>query len=341
MVPAISYGWLLSHLSFYFGAGLLFSFTKLLLGGRFDHVLGIGALTPYADVATVHFVQAREIALQRQGVFPAPHPLAGIANVDYTLYSRVMSWMGARFYRRSRASIVAISESVKRDLVEFEGANPDLISVVPNGVDIDRFCAANRERYRTVTRKELMLTDEEVAVLFVGNSWGRKGLRSAIEAISGSDQADVRLVVVGEGEQRGFVSGLAPDVAKRIIFVGSEFSQVERYYAAADVFMFPTVYEPFGLVILEALSSGLPSIFSACAGASEWLEDGVDAIFLHNPVDGQEARSALNSITSDPEFAATLSLNGRQAAETLQWSNVVTGLLAASMSQKLTAATKV
>jgi UDP-glucose:(heptosyl)LPS alpha-1,3-glucosyltransferase len=312
----------------------------MLQGGGFDHVLGIGALTPYADVATVHFVQAREITLQRRGVFPAPHPLMGIANVDYTLYSRVMSWMGGRYFRRSSASIVAISESVKRDLVEFEGANPDFISVVPNGVDIERFCPANRARYRDATRQELKLTDNELAVLFVGNSWGRKGLRSAIESVSGSDHVNVRLIVVGEGERQGFVADLAPEVAKRIIFVGLEFSQVERYYAAADVFMFPTVYEPFGLVILEALSSGLPSVFSACAGASEWLEDGVDAVFLHNPVDGQEARAALDSITSDAAFAARLSLNGRQAAETLQWSNVVAGLLAASKSHKLTAVTR-
>jgi glycosyltransferase involved in cell wall biosynthesis len=148
------------------------------------------------------------------------------------------------------------------------------------------------------------------------------------------------LLVVGEGEQGGFMAGLPPEVAQRIIFVGSEFNQVERYYAAADVFMFPTVYEPFGLVILEALSSGLPSVFSACAGAAEWLQDGVDAVFLHNPLDGQEARMALASITSDPAFAARVSFNGRRAAETLSWSNVATGLLAASKSHKLTAVTR-
>ncbi len=335
IVPEFSFGWLIPHLSFYVAIRLRFLFS-MLLGprGGFDHVLGIGALTPFADVATVHFVQARELTLQREGVFPAPHPLAGVANVDYTLYGRIMSWMGARFYSHSNASIVAISESVKQDLAEFEGAPLASITVVPNGVDIHRFSPANRGRFRAVTRQELKLSDTDVAVLFVGNSWGRKGLRCAIEAICGPGREHVRLLVVGDGELQGFIDGLGPDVVRRITFIGSRFSSVEQYYAAADVFLLPTIYEPFGLVILEALASGLPSIFSASAGASEWLEDGVDAVFLQDPLDGLEARAALDSIITNPEFAARLSANGRLKAQQMQWSAVATGLLKASALHK-------
>jgi len=109
---------------------------------------------------------------------------------------------------------------------------------------------------------------------------------------------------------------------------------VERYYAASDIFILPTMYEPFGLVILEAMASGLPSIFSACAGASEWLEDGVDALFLSDPADGDEARQALRSISASPEFAQRLSRNGRRAAERLQWTSVGVQLIDASAGRK-------
>ena len=333
-IPAVSIGWFLGHMSFYAAAKLRFWLAGLLRRRPFDVVLGVGALTPFADVTTVHFVQAREIELQRQGVIPRPRPLMGLAGLDYALYSRVMAWLGTRFYKNSSASIVAISHSVKLDIALFEGANPAAISVVPNGVDLERFCIENRKRFRDSTRLTLGLSDAHLAVLFVGNSWGRKGLATAIQAISGPGQAHVRLVVVGEGDPTSFVEGLPEGLAERIIFTGPKSDDVERYYAAADIFILPTLYEPFGLVILEALASGLPSVFSACAGASEWLEHGVDSIFLRDPSDWKEAQAALLSIIENPEFAQRLAVNGRRSAERLEWLSVGNQLIEASTARK-------
>ena len=333
-VPAVALGWFLSHMTFYLAARARFLFRRLTFQKPFDVVLGVGALTPFADVTTVHFVQAREIELQRQGLIPRPRPLAGLAALDYMLYSRTMAWLGARFYRGSKASIVAISQSVKQDLALFEGANPAAISVVPNGVDVERFSPVIRKHCRAETREKLGLADSDVAVIFVGNSWGRKGLSTAIKAIDGPDHSNVRLIVVGDGEPSSFVQSLPTELAGRIIFVGPKSADVERYYAASDIFMLPTLYEPFGLVILEALASGLPSIFSACAGASEWLEDGVDAVFLRDPSDGDEARVALQNVISSPEFARRLSENGRLAAERLQWSNAGRQLIETAAARK-------
>ena len=212
-IPSLPLGWFLGHMSFYLGARGRFLLGRLTFQKPFEVVLGVGALTPFADVTTVHFVQAREIELQREGLIPRPRPLVGLAGIDYALYSRTMAWLGGRFYRGSNASIVAISQSVKQDLALFEGANPAAISVVPNGVDVVRFCPANRERYRATTRESLGLTAANTAVLFVGNSWGRKGLATAIEAIDGPDQSDVRLIVVGDGEPSSFVETLPAELA--------------------------------------------------------------------------------------------------------------------------------
>jgi glycosyltransferase involved in cell wall biosynthesis len=334
MILALPIGWLLAHVSFYLSARVRFAVANWLRLQPFDLILGIGALTPFADVATVHFVQAREIELQRQGLLPRPRTLRGLGGLDYALYGRLMAWMGGRFYRQSSASIIAISQSVKQDLALHEGASLARIAVVPNGVDTARFCPENRARYRAATRKSLELSDANIAVLFVGNSWGRKGLAVAIQAIDGPDQQEVRLIVVGDGEPAGFTDGLSAELRDRIRFVGAKSQDVERYYAAADCFLLPTLYEPFGLVILEALASGLPSVVSACAGASEWLEDGVDAIFLRDPGDGAEARAALRSIITNPAYAARLSVNARQTAERLQWSRVGRQLIEAAPARR-------
>jgi UDP-glucose:(heptosyl)LPS alpha-1,3-glucosyltransferase len=329
-VAAPRAGWFLSHATFYVVLRVRFAFVRLVGRHPFDLVLGIGALTPFADVATVHFVQARELELQRRGAFPRERRRGGLASLDYGLYARTMRWMGRRFYRRARGTIVAISEAVKHDLVVFEGAEPERVVVVPNGVDVDRFHPVNRDLHRAEMRERLGLSDSDIAVLFVGNSWGRKGLRTAIEAIGGPGQTNIRLVVVGDGEPAAFVEGQPSEVIDRIIFAGTESGGIERYYASADVFLLPTLYEPFGLVILEALASGLPTIVSACAGASEWLEDGVHAVLLRDPTDGVEARAALRSVIDDPAFAGVLAEGGRRAALGLQWTAVVGGLVAAA-----------
>jgi UDP-glucose:(heptosyl)LPS alpha-1,3-glucosyltransferase len=238
-----------------------------------------------------------------------------------------MGWLGRRFYRTTDARIVTISESVKQDLALLEEAPLEAMAVVPNGVDVERFHPGNRERHRDSTRKELGLEEGHIAVLFVGNSWGRKGLRTAIEAVDMPDHANVRLVVVGDGVEAPFLAGLKPEVTARIIFAGAQVRDVERFYAAADIFILPTLYEPFGLVVLEAMASGLPTIVSACAGVAEWLEDGADVVLLRNPEDGAEARAALQSLLRDSTLLARLALNGRSAAEGLQWSGIADRLL--------------
>jgi UDP-glucose:(heptosyl)LPS alpha-1,3-glucosyltransferase len=329
-LPAAKAGWSLTHALFYAAANARFGLARLLRRRPFDLVLGIGALTPFADVATVHFVQAREQDLERRKLFPKQRTRSRLASIDYALYSRAMSWIGRRFYGQSKSLIVAISESVKRDLATLEGAPLDDMVVVPNGVDVERFHPDNRTRHRAATRAELGLAEQDVAVLFVGNSWGRKGLRTAIEAIRGPGHENVRLVVVGDGVAAPFLKGLPASVAQRIVFAGTQRHEVERFYAAADVFMFPTLYEPFGLVVLEAMACGLPTIVSACAGAAEWLHDGVDLVLLRDPSDGEEARAALHSIVSDSAFAARLAANGRRAAEGLQWGAVADQIVQAA-----------
>ena len=334
-VWALLAGWFLLHATFYFSVLTRFSFARLLRRPSFDLVFGIGALTPFADVATVHFVQARELALQEKEIFPRERTLTGLASLDYALYSRSMGWLGRSFYRRSDTRIVAISESVKRDIVQFEGASAAAITVVPNGVDTRRFHPANREHYRDALREELGISEDQVMVLFVGNSWGRKGLCTAIEAIRGPGSADLRLVVVGQGVPAAFLRDLPFEDSSRILFAGSQKENVERFYAAADIFILPTLYEPFGLVVLEAMASGLPTIVSASAGAAEWLTDGVDALLLHDPTDADEARIALHSLLDRPVLAATVSANGRRRAEELQWQAVAAGLITAAQASRL------
>ena len=333
-VPTLSFGSMVNTVSYYAMAPLVFRLVSFLSRRDFDVVIGPGPLVPLANVVVMHFVQQREIELHERGAFP--DAFAGLRSLDYALYSRFMRWLESRHLSGDGRSIVAISRGVKQDLVTLHGLAPATVAVIPNGVDTERFHPSNKARYRARTRTELGIRPDETAILFVGNSWGRKGLRAALDAMAGLGPERVRLVVVGAGLPGSFLAGRPANVVDRVLFVGERARDIERYYAAADVFLLPTLYEPFGLVVLEALASGLPTVVSALAGAAELLHDGVDSLLLRDPTDAAEIRDNVQMLIDAPELARRLGENGRRTAEKWCWSRIGKNLLASAPNDRTT-----
>ncbi|MEO8438717.1 MAG: glycosyltransferase family 4 protein [Spartobacteria bacterium] len=160
--------------------------------------------------------------------------------------------------------VITNSEMVKREAEQFYHYPPEQISVVPNGVPLLDF--RPDPVARALHRKILRLHDNEIAVLFVGSGWERKGLRYAVEAAN-SLGGDFRLLVAGRGPAR-YVRGRA---VQRLGAV----RDLPSLYAAADLFLLPTLYDPFSNACLEALAAGLPVITTRDNGFSEIMEDRV------------------------------------------------------------------
>jgi UDP-glucose:(heptosyl)LPS alpha-1,3-glucosyltransferase len=186
--------------------------------------------------------------------------------------------------------ITCISKRVKREIMDYYGVADDKAEVIYNCVDL--------ERWRRQVRTAYGIGEEEMLVLFVGSGFRRKGLEYAIRAMAGLRQGVRRkLMVVGKG-RLGHYRGLAKDcgVMKDVLFLGPR-DHVEEFYAAADVFMMPTLYEPFGTVVLEAMATGIPAITSRVAGASEIVTDGTDGLIVEQPADPAEMAAKLNLLT--------------------------------------------
>ncbi len=109
---------------------------------------------------------------------------------------------GSLFRQSGAARVIANSEMVKREIIDFYGYSADKIDIVRNGVPLEkyRFDPALRER----SRAELKLKSNEIALLFAGSGWERKGLRFAIEAFELCRDRKLRLLVAGRGDQRGY-----------------------------------------------------------------------------------------------------------------------------------------
>lgn len=185
---------------------------------------------------------------------------------------------------------VALSQMVARDFERFHGVRRDQIRIVYNGVDTKRFSPDARHRYRQVVRDQLDVGDDEMLLLIVAHNFRLKGvpcLVSAVERLR-REAFRVKLAVVG-GKRRPHADH--PGVH----WIGPADDTVP-YYAAADVYVQPTFYDPCSLVVLEAWASGLPVVTSRFNGAAELMTPGLEGAMLHDPGDLDELCAALRPL---------------------------------------------
>ncbi|GAI64408.1 unnamed protein product, partial [marine sediment metagenome] len=223
--------------------------------------------------------------------------------------------------RNSPKALIVVSQSMKREFIRHYG-NAENIIVIPNGVDLKIFNPANRLFYRDSLRERYGISRSEPVLMFAGGDWERKGVPYIIEALSLLPRPDVKLVVVGSGDKK-FYGQLAElkRVRGRIIFVPHS-SNLWEYYAASDVFVFPTIYEPFGLVIIEAMASGLPVITSRVAGAADLIIDGVNGLLLRAASDVNDLAAKIELLLSNAELRKAMGERARVTAEKFSWDQV-------------------
>ena len=186
--------------------------------------------------------------------------------------------------------ILALSRMVAGDYMHYHDVQPEQIRLIYNGVDTGRFSPAHRAKYRDKLRGRLGIAEDEVLLLFVGHDFQRKGLATAIRAVGrlAAEGNPVRLAVVG-GRKSFRHSHLAKrcKVQAAVDFIGT-ISDPVPFYAAADVYVLPTFYDPCSLGVLEAAASGLPSVTTRFNGAGEMLTQGKNGYLADDPSDDEE-----------------------------------------------------
>lgn len=191
-------------------------------------------------------------------------------------------------FRGGAGRVIVNSEMVKKEAQSFYHYPADKIDLVRNGVPLATFQPDLSSR--GLWRRNLGLAEDDVAVLFVGSGWERKGLaaaRAAVESLGGN----FRLLVAGRGGRRH-----RNNSAVRILGAVRE---LPALYGAADIFLLPTRYDPFSNACLEALASGLPVVTTRANGFSEIIEDGIHGSILEDPDEVLHIRLALN-LWADP-----------------------------------------
>ena len=221
--------------------------------------------------------------------------------------------------------VICISEMVRKDVRHFYNVPDAKLVTIYNGIDLEAFCIQNTET-RSQIRQKLHIPEGALTYVFVGSGFKRKGLETAIRALP----EGAHLIVVGKDketarfEQMAAQTGTNNDRSTRVHFVGPQ-KDVRPYYAAADAFVFPTIYEPFGSVVLEALACGLPVITTDRCGAGEILTQGVEGFVL--PAGNTEAFAACMRQNTALDWANRRTA-ARQLAEHYPISRTVDAMLA-------------
>ena len=225
----------------------------------------------------------------------------------------------ARFTRGNFKRIITMSKLVRRQICRRYGLTDQEVEVVYNGIDLERFHPRNIAHHRTKVRGELGLDDDVPVVLFVANDYERKGLGTLLRAMGRLDGA-VCLVIGKERPHRKarFVK-MAADlgIQARVHFTGVR-PDIDRYYGASDLCCLPTYFDAFGMVVLEAMATGIPSIISATAGAAEIIIEGQTGAVLPDPDDDQTLANLMRPYM-DLTFARRAGERAREECRHYSW----------------------
>jgi UDP-glucose:(heptosyl)LPS alpha-1,3-glucosyltransferase len=278
-----------------------------MVGSDFDIVHAQGLCGFRHNIATAHICQpAWYAALKRmQG--------------QLTWRQRMNQWILAPLERwalcQSRTRrVIAISDRVRADVATYFGRTEGVRRVY-HGVDLETFHPRNRDRYQAEIRASLNIAPSTCLALFVG--YLPKGAAVAIKAAA--RVPGVHLVLVSGSDARADQAvAEAEGVADRVTFVPFTRS-IERFFAAADVLVFPTIWDAYGMVISEAMASGLPIITSKSAGAAELITHGQDGWLTDDPWDVAAVTAGLQELAADGVRRQAIGAAARKTIEAYSW----------------------
>jgi len=243
------------------------------------------------------------------------------------LADKGLSWIEKRNVKKAKA-LIAIANCVKDELLKNYDIPAGKIHVIHSGVNPQEFGPENRRLYRADVRKKFGVSENETLLLFVGNPFLRKGLDALLQALAQIDRKDVKLLVSGKDDPEPYKRKAAElGIADKVVFNIGLTREINKIYSAADAFVFPTRYEPFGLVITEAMASGLPVITSRLAGAAEVIDNVSEGYLLDDPMDVQELTTRLNQLLARRSEWPEMGARCRRKAEQYSWDGVAGRML--------------
>ncbi|MBF0476397.1 MAG: glycosyltransferase family 4 protein [Deltaproteobacteria bacterium] len=212
-------------------------------------------------------------------------------------------WIERRLFQDPKLKkVIAISHRCKEEMIRHYGLADSKITVIHNAiVPVAPPGEEARQAGRDALLNEYNLSDDHLLLLFVGSGFNRKGVDFIIKAMPRLIIRGIKpaLFVVGRGSPRPYrhlVSSLG--LLNKVFFTGPVTEPFSRFFGC-DIFVFPSIYEPFGIACLEAMAHGLPVITSRISGVSEVVEPGVNGLVVSDPTNPDQIADQIESLADE------------------------------------------
>lgn len=266
-----------------------------------------------ADVNTCHFVHSNWL----KSSFHPAHTGKGLNAFYQWVYTKLNALWEYRAYRSSRF-VVAISNFVRDSLITDLALNPSQLVVIPNGIDTAEFSPLQPGEPNQL-KNRLQLTERHFLIFFTGDiRSNRKNLDLVIQALPDLND-HIHLAVAGALKGSPY-----PDLAQtlnikhRVHFLGHR-ADLPQLLPGADAFVLPAHYDPYALVVLEAMASRIPVITVPSVGISSLIQNGQNGFVLQSSQDQQGLVAALQDLAANPELAQRIANAGYLTAQSLSW----------------------
>ncbi|MEM7554975.1 MAG: glycosyltransferase family 4 protein [Cyanobacteria bacterium P01_A01_bin.84] len=284
---------------------------------QLDLVKANGAITfAPGDVNAVHFVHGSWLKFSSTQQPTSLSKLLNPKQIIYNFYQWFYTSLNAIWEKQAFAQakkVVAVSNKVGEDLIDI-GVAPDSVQVILNGVDLEEFIPGNRNR-----QKWDLPADKPVA-LFAGDiRIPRKNLDTVLHALV--KVPELHLAVAGITEGSPYLElATSLKLSDRVHFLGLR-DDVPELMKAVDFLVFPSRYEPYGLVVIEAMATGIPVITASSTGAAALVSPEA-GIVIPDCDDVDALANALHTIANNPQIREEMGKEARIIAEKHSWHNM-------------------
>jgi glycosyltransferase involved in cell wall biosynthesis len=313
-----------------------------------EHISTLGAnFRPILETAPTYSVREQyrlplDLRREHPQVFHAPHyvlppltPCRSVVTIHDVIHLRFPEYLPNRLAHayargviwaaiRRSTRILTVSEASKRDLLRFFNVSAAKIEVIPNAID-ERFGVPPSDEEVALVQERYQLRSP--FLLYAGNIKPHKNIERLIEAFADLRRRgleDVKLLIIGDHVSRYPALRRAVHRCKlhrHVRFFGFVPDRMLAVlYRLADVFVFPSLYEGFGLPPLEAMASGTPVVTSDLSALPEVVGD---AALLVDPYDTQAIADALERVLKDPALRRDLIERGLTRAREFSWERSV------------------
>jgi glycosyltransferase involved in cell wall biosynthesis len=290
---------------------------------KFDIIHTEGLESIWLDVVTAHSIH--RAALEAMKNIGELKPL-GLTD-KFLLAIEKLNYSKCRNYRK----IIADATSGKRELMRYYHVPEEDIEVIPIGVDLNEF---KPDQPDADLKKAYNISDEDIVLIIVATEFYRKGMVELIESLKilySMGHKYIKLLIVGKAKVEGsrkddsYYRELVRkyNLNKNVIFTGATNNmELIKHYNLADIFVFPTKYEGFGIPTVEAMACEIPVIVGPSGAGEDLIEYGKNGFLINDVNNPEEIADKILILAEDKKLRKIMGKAARKTAQICSWNNI-------------------